>query len=93
MSFSIVLAVERVCKTAMAGALDTKHRVLIYSATRDYRHESIPTAIEALTRRGKSINVWFESTEDESWFVYDRLCQYDAIVFLSNSGEGELAAS
>ncbi|OSC99916.1 class I glutamine amidotransferase-like protein [Trametes coccinea BRFM310] len=62
-------------------------RVLIYSATRDFRHDSIPTAVDALVAHGPTANITFDHTEDETWFTDDRLQQYDGIVFLSNTGE------
>ncbi|KAI0951417.1 hypothetical protein AcW1_008465 [Taiwanofungus camphoratus] len=61
--------------------------ILIYSATRGYRHDSIPASIEALKAKASSINVAFDATEDQSWFTDDRLKQYDAVLFLNNSGE------
>ncbi|GBE88536.1 ThuA-like domain-containing protein [Sparassis latifolia] len=62
-------------------------RILIYSATRGYRHDSIPMSIEILNVKGPSINVQFDATEDETWFTDDRLKEYDALLFLNNSGE------
>lgn len=62
--------------------------VLIYSATRGYRHDSIPAAIEALKSRSESYNITFENTEDFTWFREWNLWRYDAIVFLSTTGEG-----
>ncbi|KAI9001567.1 class I glutamine amidotransferase-like protein [Trametes punicea] len=62
-------------------------RVLIYSATRDYRHDSIPTAVNALVSHGPAANITFDHTEDQTWFSDDTLQQYDGIVFLSNTGE------
>lgn len=84
---SLWLLLERSVANAMTEA-PYEYRILVYSATREYRHESASTAIEALTHRGSSINARFDSTEDESRFTYDHLCKYDAILFLSNSGEG-----
>jgi Trehalose utilisation len=63
-------------------------RVLLYSATAAYRHDSIPVAIEALQAHGSSINVAFDSTEDSGRFNDEELAAYDAIVFLSTTGEG-----
>lgn len=63
-------------------------RVLLYSATTAYRHDSIPVAIEALQTHGSSIGVVFESTEDRGRFNDEALAAYDAIVFLSTTGEG-----
>lgn len=65
-----------------------KARILIYSATRDFRHDSIPTAIEALKARQDSINAQFDNTEDQTQFTDDILSNYDTILFLSTTGEG-----
>ncbi|KDQ57249.1 hypothetical protein JAAARDRAFT_58716 [Jaapia argillacea MUCL 33604] len=62
-------------------------RVLIYSATAEYRHDSIPTAIQALRERGPFINVQFDNTEDQNQFNDQILGQYDALLFLDNTGE------
>jgi hypothetical protein len=63
-------------------------RGLIYSATADYRHDSIPVARDALTERGQSINVQFDATEDETRFTDAGLASYDVLIFLMNTGEG-----
>ncbi|KAI0723533.1 class I glutamine amidotransferase-like protein [Earliella scabrosa] len=62
-------------------------RVLVYSATRGFRHDSIPTAVDALLQAGPSRRIAFDHTEDQTWFTDDRLAQYDAVLFLSNTGE------
>ncbi|KDR78917.1 hypothetical protein GALMADRAFT_224169 [Galerina marginata CBS 339.88] len=62
-------------------------RILIYSATRGFRHDSIPTAIDALKARGTTIDAEFVSTEDPSQFMDTILSGFDAIVFLSTTGE------
>ena len=63
--------------------------VLIYSATKGYRHDSIPTAIQSLKSLSTTYNITFDDTEDLTWFREDRLGKYDAVVFLSTTGEGE----
>lgn len=62
-------------------------RVLIYSATAGFRHDSIPTAIAALKEHGSEINVEFDSTEDKTRFTVENLSRYDALLFLSTTGE------
>ena len=64
-------------------------RILIYSATADFRHDSIPTAVDALVQIGPRSNIAFDHSEDKTWFTDDTLAQYDALLFLSNTGEGE----
>ncbi|QRV74879.1 hypothetical protein RhiJN_02894 [Ceratobasidium sp. AG-Ba] len=63
-------------------------RILVYSATTEYRHDSIPTAIAALKELGQKNNIYFDATEDQNQFNDDSLATYDALLFLSNSGEG-----
>ncbi|KAG8779761.1 hypothetical protein FRC12_023859 [Ceratobasidium sp. 428] len=64
-------------------------RILIYSTTAGYRHDSIPTATAALKRLGQENNIAFDSTEDENQFNDSNLADYDALLFLSNSDEGK----
>lgn len=61
-------------------------RILAYSATAGYRHDSIEPSIEALKAKAPSINVQFDFTEDKNQFTDDNLAQYDAVLFLNNSG-------
>lgn len=63
-------------------------RVLVYTATQGYRHDSIPTAIEVLGQQGPNYNVSFDFTEDRSRFTQDNLANYDGIMFVSTSEEG-----
>ncbi|KZT29689.1 class I glutamine amidotransferase-like protein [Neolentinus lepideus HHB14362 ss-1] len=62
-------------------------RILLYSATKGFRHDSIPASIEALKKKGPSINVDFDATEDETWFRDDTLTKYDAVIFLNSCGD------
>ncbi|KIM27394.1 hypothetical protein M408DRAFT_71350 [Serendipita vermifera MAFF 305830] len=61
--------------------------VLVYSATAGYRHDSIPTAISELTRRGPDYGINFINTEDMTLFNDRYLSQFDAVFFLSNTDE------
>jgi len=79
-------------QSVTAGAA-THANVLIYSATKEYRHDSIPTAVEALKSRSAGYNITFDNTEDLTWFREDRLGKYDAVVFLSTTGESEFLKS
>ena len=76
------------CLVPGSGMAATPARVLIYSATAEFRHDSIPTAIDALKRNGASANVNFDATEDQTLFTDEALSAYDALLFLSNTGEG-----
>ena len=70
--------------------VDAAHaRLLIYSATQRFRHDSIPTAIEQLKSKGGEIDVEFDATEDQTQFSDANLAKYDGVLFLSTTGEGE----
>jgi Trehalose utilisation len=58
----------------------------IYSDTAGLRHESI--ARDALTMRGRSINVQFDATEDKISHTNVGLASYDVLIFLMNTSEG-----
>jgi Trehalose utilisation len=55
---------------------------------RSFRHDSIPTAINAFRQQSSSHNIQFDNTEDQTLFTDSYLSQYDAIIFLSNTGQG-----
>ena len=76
-----------ISSTVARSAVLSTANVLIYSATRGLRHGSIPTAIDAIRSRSTGYNIAFEYTEDPTWFRDDKLGKYDAIVFLSTTGE------
>jgi len=54
-----------------------------------FRHDSIPTAIEAFKQQGPLYNISFSFSEDPALFSDDGLNEFDAIAFVSNSDEGE----
>ena len=55
-----------------------------------FRHDSIPTAIEAFKQQGPEYGISFTFSEDPSIFSDDGLNSFDAIGFVSNSDEGTL---
>ncbi|HEY0743868.1 MAG TPA: ThuA domain-containing protein [Chryseosolibacter sp.] len=62
-----------------------KKRVLVFSKTKGYRHESIPDGKLALIELGKQHEFEVDTTEDASLFTEDNLKKYRAIVFLSTT--------
>lgn len=63
-------------------------KVLIYSYTAGYRHDSIPTAVASMTQKGPNQGIYFTNSEQPSDFNDDYLSQFDALFFLSNTDEG-----
>ncbi|MGW1490229.1 ThuA domain-containing protein [Streptomyces sp. NPDC002402] len=65
----------------------TAKRVLVFSKTAGFRHDSIPTGIAALKELGESSNITVDATEEAAQFTTSNLARYDAVVFLSTTGD------
>jgi type 1 glutamine amidotransferase len=63
-----------------------KKKILVFAKTAAFRHASIPKGKEALLLLGKQNNFQVDTTEDASFFTANTLKQYDAVVFLSTTG-------
>jgi hypothetical protein len=63
-----------------------KPRVLVFSKTAAYRHESIAAGKTALIKLGKENGFTVDTTENENYFNDDSLKNYSAVIFLSTTG-------
>ena len=63
-----------------------KNKVLIFSKTNGFRHESIETGIAAIKKLGVANNFEVYATEDSTYLTDANLKKYKAIVFLSTTG-------
>jgi len=66
---------------------DASRRILVFSKTAGFRHDSIPGGIAAIRQLGVENGFAVDATEDDSWFEDTRLSAYDAVVFLSTTGD------
>jgi hypothetical protein len=62
-------------------------RLLVYSRTTGYRHDSIPAGVSALRGLGERAGAAVDATEDPAAFTAAGLSRYAVIVFLSTSGD------
>ncbi|MET7904564.1 ThuA domain-containing protein [Streptomyces sp. NPDC005355] len=62
-------------------------RVLVFSKTAGFRHDSIPDGIAAIEDLGARGGFAVDATEDAAAFTPDNLARYDAVVFLSTTGD------
>ena len=62
-------------------------RLLVYSRTTGYRHDSIPAGVGALRLLGGQAGCTVDATEDPAVFTPGGLSRYAAVVFLSTSGD------
>jgi type 1 glutamine amidotransferase len=62
-------------------------RVLVFSKTAGFRHDSIPDGVAALKDLGAAGGFAVTATEDAGAFTSRNLARYDAVVFLSTTGD------
>lgn len=74
-------------RTVDDDAAPPHFRVLVFSKTAGFRHDSIPDGIAALRRLGEQHHVHVDATEDSSRFTDEQLANYDVVVFLSTTGD------
>ena len=61
--------------------------ILVFSRTQGFRHDSIPAGIAAIRQQGSSRGFSVEATEDAGAFTDGTLARYEAVVFLSTTGD------
>ncbi|MEC4018708.1 ThuA domain-containing protein [Streptomyces sp. H27-D2] len=66
---------------------NAQDRVLVFSRTAGFRHDSIPGGIAALKDLGAKHDFAVDATENPTAFTAANLARYDAVVFLSTTGD------
>ncbi|MET9979386.1 ThuA domain-containing protein, partial [Streptomyces microflavus] len=69
-----------------AAAADP-YQVLVFSKTAGFRHDSIPAGITAIQQLGEADDFTVTATEDATAFTPQNLAEYEAVVFLSTTGD------
>ncbi|WP_121356304.1 ThuA domain-containing protein [Flavisolibacter nicotianae] len=62
-------------------------RILVFSKTAGYHHESIPDGIAAIQKLGSQNKFSVDTTSNADWITEDSLKNYSAVVFLSTTGD------
>jgi cytochrome c len=62
-------------------------RILLFTKTAGFRHDSIPTAVQALRGLGVRNRIQVDATEDAAVFTDQSLRRYDVVVFLLTTGD------
>ena len=62
-------------------------RVLVFSRTMGFRHSSIPDAVAAIRTLGATRGFVVEATEDPTLFYDENLKRFNAIAFVSTTGD------
>jgi len=75
-----------VCIATIGDDTIVKPRILIFTKTAGFRHDSIPDGITSV-REIVSGDVDVDQTEDSALFTSENLAKYRAVVFLSTTGD------
>lgn len=84
------VAADRAADAAVDAVPDADSgpfRVLLFSRTTGFRHDSIPTAIAALTALGATGGYVAEATEDPAAFTLANLSRFRVVVFVMTTGD------
>ncbi|HEV7712760.1 MAG TPA: ThuA domain-containing protein, partial [Asanoa sp.] len=82
-----VLAVTLVTAAVPPAAAAPLTKVLVFSKTAGFRHDSIPAGIAAIRQLGSQNGFAVDATEDANAFTTQNLAQYQAVVWLSTTGD------
>src|ERR1044071_6437611 len=63
------------------------YKVLVFSATAGFRHDSITNGIAAIQSLGSTNGFTVDATEDPTAFSDANLAQYKAVIFLNTTGD------
>ena len=77
------LAIALICSTLVQA----QNRILVFSKTAGFRHSSIPVGQKAIIQMGKDNGFLVDTTEQASMFSDEQLKKYNAVVFLSATGD------
>src|SRR5437867_6630381 len=69
------------------GAQSQAPRILVFSKTAAFRHSSIEPGLAAIRKLGKENGFTVDATEDGGAFTDKNLKRYNAVVFLSTTGD------
>jgi len=73
--------------TARVVQMSRDPKVLVFSRTTGFRHDSIETGVQALRDIGDELAFVVEATEDQAAFTAGNLARFRAVVFLNTSGD------
>ncbi|MEV0826766.1 ThuA domain-containing protein [Nonomuraea rubra] len=83
----VTLLAAPVSAEAATAAAEPAFKVLVFSKTTGFRHDSIPEGIAAVQKLGQENNFAVDTTEDSALFTDQNLAQYQAVVFMSTTGD------
>ncbi|AQU70582.1 ThuA domain-containing protein [Streptomyces niveus] len=86
-ALTLGLAASLLAPATAAQAADPAYKVLVFSKTAGFRHDSIPVGIQTIRDLGAANNFTVTATEDGNAFTASNLAGFKAVVFLSTTGD------
>jgi type 1 glutamine amidotransferase len=87
LAFCIAVVVAALGLTAVPAHAAPDFTVLVFSKTAGFRHDSIPTGIQAIRDLGTANNFAVEATEDANQFNATNLARFKAVIWLSTTAD------
>lgn len=87
MPIKAIFSVLAVVLLAGCGSVEQPDQVLIFSKTAGFRHSSIETGVDAVSRIALNQGYQVTHTEDAGYFTEDSLRRFAAVVFLNTTGD------
>jgi len=84
---ALMITAALIAVTASPAAAAPVTRVLVFSKTAGFRHSSIPNGIAAIRQLGTQNGFAVVATEDANQFTTANLAQYQAVIWLSTTGD------
>jgi len=75
------------------ASLAKAQKILVFSKTTSFYHESIPDGVAAIQLLGKELRLDVDTTKDASKFTTDNLQQYAAVIFVNTADESSTLLS
>ncbi|MFC4585149.1 ThuA domain-containing protein [Sphaerisporangium corydalis] len=86
-ALALALSLAALMSVPVAASAAPLTKILVFSKTAAFRHGSIPNGIAAIQRLGTANGFTVVATEDAAAFTTDNLRQYQAVVWLSTTGD------
>ncbi|WP_405146382.1 ThuA domain-containing protein [Sphaerisporangium sp. NBC_01403] len=87
LALGALLAPAALASPASADSVPDEFKVLVFSKTTGFRHDSIPNGIAAIQKLGQENGFGVDATEDSTKFTDENLAQYQAVIWLSTTGD------